>query len=525
MGDTEAVAGLKTKLAEADAEIFAYVALQSFAEALGIRNAVTSYEYLRNGETDEIDGWDQFIHVPDLASEEAKEREAEAVVRSKKAVMTAEGLLLKEIGGSRGRERPWPWCCRAPEASSFLIAWSGHTMGEEKPCELERYGPPWEESPSTFSMSIDGHIYNMSLSPTGRYLSLGHAAGDWKATLWDLVEKRRIAESPQVRAVSWVGFTPDERAMISISNDGQEGKVVIQPIDGSESRALPLKHASRAACHPGGRKLAVMDKRLTVVDLDTLQIDSASFVGGRRVTGALEQSTIAQIKASVANIDYEKVEQMIRKQHAQMLRSLDPKHLPPGVNSIDEFKEQLEKGVAEQLKSMREQNERLGTPEWQADQEWGSEAVHSMIFDKSGDRLCLGTQNGVRVYRWDEVVKAQDDMPRPIMAVDLGSKTMNMGDFSTEKDQYVYAIEYDEERDWVLFAGLEGLVRYLDLSSGRSGVLLEPPEDWPILQVELSIDRSALAVKYQPDFYSQKVDKRVAAVQFWNYEALCKRIS
>ena len=174
----------------------------------------------------------------------------------------------------------------APEASSFLIAWSGHVDGGEKACDLERYGPPWEESPSAFSMSIDGHIYNMCLSPSGRYLAVGHAAGDWKATLWNLVEKRRIAESPQVRAVSWVGFTPDERAMISVSDDGHEGTVVIQPIDGSESRTLPLKHASRAACHPGGRKLAVMDKRLSVMDLDTLQIDSASFVGGRRVTGA-----------------------------------------------------------------------------------------------------------------------------------------------------------------------------------------------------------------------------------------------
>ncbi len=285
MGNSEAVASLKTKLAEADAEPFAYVALQAFALALGIRNAVTSYEYLRNGETDEIDDWDQFVHIPDLASEEAKQREAEAGVRAKKTGLMKDGLLLKEIGGLRGMEKPSPWCCRAPEPSSFLIAWSGHTMDEEKACELERYGPPWEASPTPFSMSIDGHIYNMSLSPSGRYLAVGHAAGDWKATLWDLVEKRRIVESPQVRAVSWAGFTPDERAMISVSNDGQEGRVVIQPVDGSESRALPLKHASRAACHPGGRKLAVMDKRLSVVDLDTLQIESASFVGGRRVTG------------------------------------------------------------------------------------------------------------------------------------------------------------------------------------------------------------------------------------------------
>ena len=227
----------------------------------------------------------------------------------------------------------------------------------------------------------------------------------------------------------------------------------------------------------------------------------------------------------MANIDYEKVEQLIRKQHEQILRSLDPNRLPPGINSIEEVKEQLAQGVAEQLKNMREQNARLGTPEWQADRESGTEAVYSMIFDKSGDRLCLGTQNGIRVFRWDEVVNAQDDMPTPIMGVELGSKTMTTGKYSTEKEPYMYTLEHDEERDWVLFAGLEGLVRYLDLSSGRSGVLLEPPEDWPILQVELSIDRSALAVRYRPDFFSQNLNKRGIAVQFWNYPALCQKIS
>ena len=114
LGDERAVASLKTKLAEAEAEPFAYVALEAFAEAVGIRNAVTSYEYLRNGETDEIDGWDQFVHIPDLASEEAKEREAEAAVRAKKTAAMNEGLLLKEIGGLRGMESPCPWCCLRP---------------------------------------------------------------------------------------------------------------------------------------------------------------------------------------------------------------------------------------------------------------------------------------------------------------------------------------------------------------------------------------------------------------------------
>ncbi|MFO0957295.1 MAG: hypothetical protein U0800_07475 [Isosphaeraceae bacterium] len=53
--------------------VFASELMEDLAAAIGIRNAVTSYEYLKNfDETDGIEAWDRFIHVPDLAEEVAK---------------------------------------------------------------------------------------------------------------------------------------------------------------------------------------------------------------------------------------------------------------------------------------------------------------------------------------------------------------------------------------------------------------------------------------------------------------------
>ena len=43
--------------------------MEKFAALLGIRNTLTSYEYLTQGEHDGITGWEQFIHVPDRSAD------------------------------------------------------------------------------------------------------------------------------------------------------------------------------------------------------------------------------------------------------------------------------------------------------------------------------------------------------------------------------------------------------------------------------------------------------------------------
>ena len=48
----------------------------------------------------------------------------------------------------------------------------------------------------------------------------------------------------------------------------------------------------------------------------------------------------AQIQRSMAASDFTAVESQIRRQHDHLLRSMNPKRLPPGVNSIEEMKEQ-----------------------------------------------------------------------------------------------------------------------------------------------------------------------------------------
>lgn len=521
----EAVADLKKCLAGAGSQPFAFAVLQRFSELLGIPNAVTSYDYLQNGETSQIEGWDQFIHVPDLTDEKAKEGRSIAELENTKQSLIRDGLLLKELAAEPGFQAPWPWFCPAPDASSFLVAWSSHADGAETQCQLQKCGPPWPDSPSPTPLSIDGHVYGLALCPSGRYLGVAHAAGDWKATLWDLVENRRVAESPQVRAVSWVGFTPDNRAMVSVSSDGEQGRVVMEPVDGSSAKTLSLSHVSQAAVHPKGENLVVVDirNRFSIVNITTWQVERTIFAGGQRVTRAAEEMLTAQVKAATASIDYEKLEQTLREKFEGMLSSFDPEGLPPGVESIEAFRQQLQEGAARQVAAMRQQSTRLGTPEWQAEQAAGALAVLSLLFDDSGERLFIGSNRGVHVYEWNQVVSAGDRWPAPTHVVELQPRLIATRKASINQEPSVLGLAYDANRDWLVFASQDGRVHFLDLPSRCSGVLVEPPGAWPIHHLALSNDRGALGLKYHPDPLSTSINRPGPVLQFWNYPALCDR--
>ena len=212
----------------------------------------------------------------------------------------------------------------------------------------------------------------------------------------------------------------------------------------------------------------------------------------------------------------------MRKQCERMLGNLTPKALPPGIDSIEAFKEQMEQQLSAQIRTLRKEHAKIGTPEWEADRVSGSVIVFRMMFDSDGEWLCLGTSAGAWIYPWSDVASATEELPRPALTVDAGSRLVETDHGSMEQGDYVYAIDHDPDRGRFLFGGLEGRVRFVEPRSGRSGVLLEPPGHWPINQLGLSLDRSALALTIQPDYHSNALYKAGPVVQFWNYPALSK---
>jgi WD40 repeat protein len=485
--------------------VFASGLLEEFAEALGIRNASTSYEYLKeHEETDDIEGWDEFVHVPDLSDERARQRAAEDAIRKEKEDLIREGRLLAERGGIAGWASPSPWSCPAPDGGGFLVAWSSHADSREGSLPIELHGPPWTAGPVATPWSIGPHVYGLELSPSGRYLAVAHAAGDWKAGVRDLVENRLVAETPQVRAVSSVGFLPDESAMYSVSSHGAEGRLVITPIGAGELRDIPIGYAKLAAPHPSGSWLVVTDdlNRLLIIDLATGRVERTFFVGGR--------------PAPSPAIAIDAIEQQVRQGQDQLLKMFEKTGLLPGIGSTEEIKKQFEDAIIK----MRESHALPGMSGRKIPQERGSERVFRLRFDTSGNRLCLATMAGVCVFAWSEILDADGDLPRPTLAVDTGGGPVDAEVGSLPRNGYVYDLDYDPDRDRLLFGGLDGRVHFLDLASGSSGVLLAPPAQPPILRVALSRDRATLALTSHPDMFARSRNKRCPLLQFWDYRAI-----
>jgi hypothetical protein len=506
-------------------DVFVSGLLQEFADALGIRNALTSYEYLQEHEdTDDVEGWDQFLHIPDLSREKAQKRAADAAIEEEKHRLIEQGLLLAERGGLTGWATPHPWLCPSPDGRGFLVAWSSHAEPKEESRPLERHGPPWSAGPAATPWAIGPHVYGPELSPSGRYLAVAHAAGDWKATLWDLQENRLIADVPQVRAVHCVGFLADESAMVSVSSHAEDGRVILTPIDGGTERTIALPHAKLAAAHPSGSALVLVDElgRLLVADIGSGRILRTRYVGGRYVPSVIEQQMQRQVQAQMASIDFDALEQRIRQQQAAMLKMFEQAGTPPGSDSVETLEATLERQIEEQFRQMREQFARGGSFPGQGAPERGSESVFRVRFDPTGEWLAVGTMAGARVYPWREVRDGDGDLARPALAVDIADTTVASGHGPTSNSGYVYDLEYDPDRGRFLFAGLDGRVRFLDSGSGRSGVLLEPPDRPPIHRMALSRDRSTLALIAAPGMFDQGRNRRGPIVQFWDYQKITR---
>jgi WD40 repeat protein len=505
---------------EHDSVVFASELLETFADALGIRNALTSYTYLKeHEETDDVEGWDRFLHIPDLSSEHTRKLLQDAALQKQKQQLIQEGRLLAEHGGRPGITSPRPWSCRSPDGEGFLVAWSSHIDPQEAQLPLERYGPPWSVGPATTRWAISPHVYGLELSPSGRYLAVAHAAGDWHATLWNLAENRLVADVPQVRAVSSIGFLPDESAMYSASSDGDEGRVVLTPVDGREARSFPIELADRAAIHPSGAWLVVTDNynRLFVIDLPSGKVRLAGFVGGRAPFNPLQQQLAAQVSAAANQVDFNALAERMRKQLEAQLDSLGPTELPPGVESVEQFRESLRQQCEEQLLRMREQFARVGS----AQPESGTEKVFCLRFDPTGEYLCLGTMAGVRVLNFRDVRDADGALPTPAFAVAaVGLEVAVSKGAIYRGSSYVYDLEIDGERNRLLFAGVDGRVGYLDLDSGNSGTLLEVPDRPAIQRLALSGDLTTLALTCLPDMMSRSRNKRGPVLQFWSYRTI-----
>jgi hypothetical protein len=257
-----------------------------FCRALEMVNVQTSYEYLSGGETD-VEGWDHFLHVPDLRTEQAQARKADAAHHDGVRRLIRDGLLLAARGGHRGRDVPFCAGARLLTARGFLVVAEPPEFSTREPVPLERIGPPWSAGPKPTGLMIDPKVTALVSSPAGNFAAVRCVNSDPSASVWDVPNGRCVATAARnSQPVHHVTFVPDDSAIVCSCGGWQSGRLTIGPLGSGDPRAIawPLK-LKVAEVHPSGRSVAVIDERnrLSVLDLLSGQIERTLFVGGVRI--------------------------------------------------------------------------------------------------------------------------------------------------------------------------------------------------------------------------------------------------
>jgi hypothetical protein len=82
-----------------------------------------------------------------------------------------------------------------------------------------------------------------------------------------------------------------------------------------------------------------------------------------------------------------------------------------------------------------------------------------------------------------------------------------------------YAVVDDAERDRVLFAGLDGVIRSLELASGQVAEVLSPPATPAIIQMQL-VGGNLLFCLCQPGFPETRGKRQQPLLQIWDLDKL-----
>jgi WD40 repeat protein len=525
--------------------VFASELLVAFASALGIANVQTSYEYLSDGEND-VDGWDQFVHVPDLRTEETRARNADAAHQGEVRRLIREGLLLAERGGRRGRDVPFLHWCSGPQGAGFLLVAEPPEFSTREPVPMEQIGPPWSAGPKPTGLMLDPTLKTLVSSPSGRFVAVWFLNSDPSASVWDVADRQCLVKL----ARGWhlphhFTFLPDESAIVC-SCAGMSGQLTIVPLGPGESRSIPWPVSlTMAAVHPSGRAVVFVDQRnrLSVLDLPRGQIDRTLFVGGIGLPLGAKLLLGNDYPRDWLTMPLDAIEGLVRRKRdefAEAHRKTVRGRSTEGAGSTkgefpsqsDELGRELIEALASPARIGAVECEALEAlagarePGWLEQKARSRESVNQIAFDPSGERLFAATWGGLRVYLWRDCIEASGLMPPPVLAIDADELVHETADGLLDVGGAVTAFCHDPNRDWLLFGGSDGRARYLDLATGQTGSLLDPPGLRPIRRLALSRDRTVLAMACGTDMIedgSARPMRSSAAVQFWNYPAVCDR--
>lgn len=460
--------------------------LKRFGEVSGIANLLTACEYLKAGETEEVEGWEEFVEVPaeDVEAERAEEKRRKKGEERTKRKLRERGMLLVEE--EHGRQT---FACAA--GAGFVAVWPGR--GGE--VESRFFEQPWENPQKPeFGSRIRAIVSNLS----GELIAVTTDKGVdlYRAGSWEKISEL-TGEGGTVAAIS-----PDASKLARTSNDS----LTVCDLLGTPIGRWRLSIPDLPAFHPDGRWLLVRcGGSLAIVDVaNPAAPPRRRLVGGKWAAG--EQIAAAALEQA-QSIDMEEMQREQRKGLEQAIAMMKRSGMPP--EQIEQARAQIESSFAEARASLQSAKDGIGTTPVR-----GEEVPLSILFSRDGRTLWCGTDHGVRGYDWEDVLEADsDDMPAARWAHETAGLNQQRAGSS-----FVHALAQEPGSEAIVFGGLADEVMRLDTSDGEVRSILKLKQGSMVSQLLFSRDGTALGVTCLPQSESGKESRSVW--QTWAYGKL-----
>ncbi len=366
----------------------------------------------------------------------------------------------------------------------------------------------------------------MSLSPSGRWLVIGHGYDPGHTELWDMSGPAKFKDLPTTTA-NEIDFTADENKLLVL---GAGELMVFDLPEGNLLRRCKLPGGvSRSVFDPSGRFLVlVVGDELVLFDWQR----------GKR----LRRWKLGQRVDPPVGMD--DLQDALREQMADFKPEDFDKHFLKMAQQLNLPQKEVDKMLIESRQNHKQMMAMIQSQDWseQVPGVRGSESPVEICFNRDGRLLLCATDQGPRVYRWAEfpgmleALEADEESlekgkkkkigfqfaPRPLFAVE-GEAYQEEGEEEhfdeVNVGRYIYALAYDAHHERLLYGGLGGVMGSIDLQTGEHRTLVELPGRPAIMEMALSRDGSALACATLPQFY-RNTKKLAAEVCVWNYAAL-----
>jgi hypothetical protein len=491
-----------------NAPIFSYEQLDAFAKVVGIPNAVASYEYLKNGERDDIQHWEEFEELPAEAVRKEKEqrREADDRLKRDRQKLQDDGLLLLRDE----REDKLPVGCAL--ADCFLVAWPDL---RRQTVSFSKYRRPWKRA-EPMELQTPPHLLSIFTDGARRYvgMSTGKNVQVWdsQAEPWQLIAEIGENDLSMSAALSSDGSL--------VAHLSRQSLNIASVASGQQLLSCAAQGFMPLAFHPSGEWIAAGGGTLGLVAIHEEPHWRDLFIGGK-LQPMNVAATTAMMRASTQKLDFDMIEKQSREQMEKMIETMRKQNARSKNPAMTEemmtnMREQMEKSLA----VMREKMAAFAEGRMPEVPPQSSERLNAgtVGFSRDGRWLWCGTHKGLRVYEWSKVPRSNDaEMPAPTCSFDCP------GESSPLPMKWIHAVAEEMDAPALAFGGSTGRLYRLDLKTGKTRELLKLPGNCGIHRLAMSADGESLgmASHTMPRANSDtEQDEQLAAWEIYSYSRM-----